>query len=86
MTLVAIMGIEDPLHLGLCGAVITCRCAGVIIKTRARDNVLNARSTASQRGIYTAGSVIMEGHLSTFSQPYRSVPVSSDQRSRQEAV
>jgi len=80
------MNIKDPLHIGVCGAVTTCCCAGVIIKTRTRDNVLNARPTATQHGIYTTGGVIMKGHLSVFSQLYRSVPVSSDQGSRQEEV
>jgi len=34
---------------------------GVTVKTRAKDNVLTARSIATQRGIHTAGGIITEG-------------------------
>lgn len=68
LTLIAITGIEDPLRPGVRDAVATCRKAGVTVKMCTGDNVLTARSIATQCGIYTAGGIIMEGpvfrHLS----------------------
>ena len=61
MTLVAITGIEDPLRPGVRDAVASCRHAGVTVKMCTGDNVLTARSIATQCGIYTAGGIIMEG-------------------------
>ena len=61
MTLVAITGIEDPLRPGVREAVATCHHAGVTVKMCTGDNVLTARSIATQCGIYTAGGIIMEG-------------------------
>jgi len=58
MTLVAITGTKDPLCIGVREAVATYHHMGVTIKTRARDNVLTARSIATQCGIYTAGGII----------------------------
>jgi len=61
LTLVGIVGIEDPLRLGVREAVTDCAHAGVTIKMCTGDNVLTARSIASQCGIYTPGGIIMEG-------------------------
>ena len=61
MILVAITGIEDPLRLGVHDAVASCHQAGITIKMRTRNNVLAACSIATQRGIYTAGSITMDG-------------------------
>lgn len=61
MILVAITGIEDPLRDGVHEAVAACRHAGVTVKMCTGDNVLTARSIATQCGIYTAGGIIMEG-------------------------
>jgi len=61
LTLIAITGIEDPLRPGVREAVATCHKAGVTIKMCTGDNVLTARSIATQCGIYTAGGIIMEG-------------------------
>jgi Ca2+-transporting ATPase len=61
LTLVAITGIEDPLRPGVAEAVEMCRKAGVSVKMCTGDNVLTARSIASQCGIYTPGGIIMEG-------------------------
>ncbi|KAJ1307270.1 hypothetical protein OPQ81_001382 [Rhizoctonia solani] len=61
LTLVAITGIEDPLRPGVKEAVAKCHGAGVTIKMCTGDNVLTARSIASQCGIFTAGGIIMEG-------------------------
>ena len=61
MTLLAITGIEDPLRPGVKDAVENCAKAGVQVKMCTGDNVLTARSIATQCGIYTAGGIIMEG-------------------------
>jgi len=61
LTLVGIVGIEDPLRPGVRDAVTDCAHAGVTIKMCTGDNALTARSIASQCGIYTAGGIIMEG-------------------------
>ncbi|KZT57691.1 Ca-transporting ATPase [Calocera cornea HHB12733] len=68
LTLIAITGIEDPLREGVKDAVEQCHKAGVDVKMCTGDNILTARSIASQCGIFTAGGIIMEGprfrHLS----------------------
>ncbi|KDQ57233.1 hypothetical protein JAAARDRAFT_35849 [Jaapia argillacea MUCL 33604] len=61
LTLIGIVGIEDPLRDGVREAVASCHRAGVTVKMCTGDNVLTARSIAIQCGIYTAGGVIMEG-------------------------
>jgi len=58
---VAITGIEDPLRPTVREAVAECHKASVTIKVYTRDNILTARSIATQCGIYTAGGIIMEG-------------------------
>ena len=61
MVLIGITGIEDPLRPGVRDAVAQCLKAGVAVKMCTGDNVLTARSIATQCGIYTAGGIIMEG-------------------------
>lgn len=61
LTLVAIAGLEDPLRDGVREAVSKCHRAGVTVKMCTGDNVLTARSIASQCGIFTKGGIIMEG-------------------------
>ncbi len=61
MTLIAITGIEDPLRPGVKEAVADCTKAGVQVKMCTGDNVLTARSIATQCGIFTPGGIIMEG-------------------------
>ena len=60
MTLVAIIGIEDPLRPDIRDAVTECRKAGVIVKICTGDNIQIARSIATQCGIYTGG-IVMDG-------------------------
>lgn len=71
MTLIAITGIEDPLRPGVREAVEKCQLAGVAVKMCTGDNVLTARSIASQCGIFTAGGVVMEGPLFRKVRTYR---------------
>ncbi|KAJ1022466.1 hypothetical protein NDA16_003455 [Ustilago loliicola] len=61
LTLVAIAAIEDPLRPGVTEAVEACRRAGVQVKMCTGDNVLTAKSIATQCGIYTPGGIVMEG-------------------------
>ena len=61
LTLIGIIGIEDPLREGVREAVAKCKSAGVRVTMCTGDNVLTARSIALQCNIYTAGGIIMEG-------------------------
>lgn len=61
LTLIGIIGIEDPLRQGVREAVADCHKAGVAVKMCTGDNVLTARSIALQCGIFTPGGIIMEG-------------------------
>ncbi|KAJ7034956.1 Ca-transporting ATPase [Mycena alexandri] len=61
LTLIGIVGIEDPLRPGVKEAVKKCQLAGVAVKMCTGDNVLTARSIALQCGIFSTGGVIMEG-------------------------
>ncbi|KWU41530.1 putative calcium-transporting ATPase [Rhodotorula sp. JG-1b] len=61
LTLIGVTAIEDPLREGVAQAVATCQGAGVMVKMCTGDNVLTARSIATQCGIFTKGGIIMEG-------------------------
>lgn len=61
LVLIGITGIEDPLRDGVRDAVSKCHQAGVTVKMCTGDNVLTARSIATQCGIFTKGGIIMEG-------------------------
>jgi Ca2+-transporting ATPase len=61
LVLIGITGIEDPLRDGVREAVAKCHRAGVTVKMCTGDNVLTARSIATQCGIFTKGGIIMEG-------------------------
>ncbi|KAF9971825.1 hypothetical protein BGZ73_005136 [Actinomortierella ambigua] len=61
MTLVGVVGIEDPLRDGVPEAVLSCQRAGVFVRMVTGDNILTAKSIATQCGIYTQGGIIMEG-------------------------
>lgn len=70
LTLVGIVGIEDPLRDGVREAVQKCQNAGVFIRMVTGDNILTAKSIATQCGIYTPGGLIMEGpKFRSLSQP-----------------
>ncbi|KAF9420076.1 hypothetical protein BGZ94_009223 [Podila epigama] len=61
LTLVGVVGIEDPLRDGVPEAVLACQRAGVFVRMVTGDNILTAKSIATQCGIYTQGGLIMEG-------------------------
>jgi P-type Ca2+ transporter type 2C len=60
ITLIAIVGIEDPLREGVRNAVAACIDAGVTVRMVTGDNVVTAKSIATQCGIFTDG-LILEG-------------------------
>nr|CAG8461010.1 11108_t:CDS:2 [Entrophospora candida] len=62
ITLVGIMGIKDPLRSGAREAVLDCKKAGVRVCMVTGDNLLTAKSIASQCDIYNDGKV-MEGPM-----------------------
>lgn len=68
LTLIGIVGIEDPLRPGVKEAVKACQKAGVFVRMVTGDNVITAKSIAKQCEIYTSGGLVMEGptfrHLS----------------------
>ncbi|GMK59452.1 hypothetical protein CspeluHIS016_0800580 [Cutaneotrichosporon spelunceum] len=61
LTLISVVGIEDPLRPGVQQAVAECQGASVAVKMCTGDNVLTARSISRQCGIFTPGGIIMEG-------------------------
>ncbi|KAI7898533.1 PMCA-type calcium-translocating P-type ATPase [Cokeromyces recurvatus] len=61
LTLIGIVGIEDPLRPGVKEAVKACQRAGVFVRMVTGDNAVTAKSIAKQCGIYTAGGIVMEG-------------------------
>ncbi|GAN06192.1 calcium-translocating p-type atpase [Mucor ambiguus] len=61
LTLLGIVGIEDPLRSGVTEAVSACQRAGVFVKMVTGDNMMTAKSIARQCGIYSYGSIAMDG-------------------------
>ncbi|KAG2233877.1 hypothetical protein INT48_005218 [Thamnidium elegans] len=61
LTLLGIVGIEDPLREGVTEAVAACQRAGVCVRMVTGDNMLTAKSIARQCGIYVYGSITMDG-------------------------
>ena len=61
LAFLALTAIEDPLRYGVSEAVRSCGKAGVQVKMCTGDNLITARSIASQCGIYTSGGIVMEG-------------------------
>lgn len=61
MVLLGIVGIQDPLRVGVTEAVKKCQKAGVIVRMVTGDNLITARAIATECGIFTAGGIIMEG-------------------------
>lgn len=63
MTFLGIVGIQDPLRDGVEVAVQRCQDAGVVVRMVTGDNMVTARSIATECGIYdaAAGHAVMEG-------------------------
>ena len=61
MVFLGIMGIQDPLRVGVADAVRACQKAGVCVRMVTGDNVLTAKAIAQECGIYTPEGIVMEG-------------------------
>ncbi|OJD30978.1 calcium-translocating p-type atpase [Diplodia corticola] len=60
MTLLGVVGIQDPIRPGVPEAVARCQHAGVCVRMVTGDNVVTAKAIATDCGIYTDG-LVMEG-------------------------
>ncbi|WBW72681.1 calcium transporting P-type ATPase P2 type, Pmc1 [Schizosaccharomyces osmophilus] len=61
MTFLSFFGIMDPLRPDIPVAVKVCQGAGVVIRMVTGDNIVTAKSIASQCGIITEDGITMEG-------------------------
>ncbi|XP_057748960.1 calcium-transporting ATPase 4, plasma membrane-type-like [Arachis stenosperma] len=60
-TLIAIVGIKDPVRPGVRKAVQTCLAAGITVRMVTGDNINTARAIAKECAILTEGGVAVEG-------------------------
>ncbi|KAJ5865733.1 hypothetical protein N7534_000286 [Penicillium rubens] len=60
MSLLGVVGIQDPIRPGVPEAVAKCHHAGVVVRMVTGDNMVTAKAIATDCGIYTDG-VVMEG-------------------------
>ncbi|KAK1278533.1 putative calcium-transporting ATPase 4, plasma membrane-type [Acorus gramineus] len=60
-TLVAIVGIKDPVRRGVKEAVQTCRAAGITVRMVTGDNIYTAKAIARECGILTDDGLAIEG-------------------------
>ena len=61
MTLLSVVGIQDPLREGVSKAVKQCQLAGVKVRMVTGDNVMTATAIAIQCGIKTEHGLVLEG-------------------------
>jgi P-type Ca2+ transporter type 2C len=61
LTLVAIVGIKDPVRKEVPDAVRTCQRAGITVRMVTGDNINTAKHIARECGILTEGGVALEG-------------------------
>lgn len=61
MTLVGIVGIQDPLRPGVSHAVKRCQDAGIVVRMVTGDNAVTAQAMATECGIKTEAGIVMEG-------------------------
>ncbi|CAN6483782.1 unnamed protein product [Victoria cruziana] len=60
-TLIAIVGIKDPVRPGVKEAVETCRLAGITVRMVTGDNINTAKAIARECGILTDDGLAIEG-------------------------
>lgn len=60
-TLIAVVGIKDPLRPGVKDAVETCLAAGITVRMVTGDNINTAKAIAKECGILTEGGLAIEG-------------------------
>lgn len=61
LTLLCIVGIEDPVRPEVPEAIKVCQQAGITVRMVTGDNVITALSIASKCGIYKPGHLVLEG-------------------------
>lgn len=61
MTLLAVIGIQDPLRDGVAKAVKQCQDAGIKVRMVTGDNVTTASAIAQECGIKTPDGLVLEG-------------------------
>ncbi|KAI8098698.1 PMCA-type calcium-translocating P-type ATPase [Halteromyces radiatus] len=61
LTMLGVVGIEDPLRPGVKQAVMDCQNAGVCVRMVTGDNMMTAKSIARKCGIYRYGDLAMDG-------------------------
>ncbi|GER25844.1 calcium ATPase [Striga asiatica] len=60
-TLIAVVGIKDPVRPGVKEAVKTCLAAGIIVRMVTGDNINTAKAIARECGILTGDDLAVEG-------------------------
>ncbi|KAK9987374.1 hypothetical protein SO802_032325 [Lithocarpus litseifolius] len=60
-TLIAVVGIKDPVRSGVKEAVLTCLAAGITVCMVTEDNIYTAKAIARECGILTKDGVAIEG-------------------------
>ncbi|GAB4843883.1 Alpha carbonic anhydrase 4, variant 2 [Ancistrocladus abbreviatus] len=60
-TLIAVVGIKDPVRPGVKNAVQTCLAAGITVRMVTGDNINTATAIARECGILTEGGIAIEG-------------------------
>ncbi|KAL8147308.1 hypothetical protein AgCh_004862 [Apium graveolens] len=60
-TLIAVVGIKDPIRPGVRDAVRTCLAAGITVRMVTGDNINTAKAIARECGILTEGGLAIEG-------------------------
>ncbi|KAF3635625.1 putative calcium-transporting ATPase 4, plasma membrane-type [Capsicum annuum] len=60
-TLIAVVGIKDPVRPGVRNAVKTCLAAGITVRMVTGDNIKTAKAIAKECGILTADGLAIEG-------------------------
>jgi Ca2+-transporting ATPase len=61
LTLLGIVGIEDPLRAPVVDSIRDCKRAGIFVRMITGDNILTAKKIAEDCGILTPGGIAMEG-------------------------
>ncbi|XP_030967268.1 calcium-transporting ATPase 4, plasma membrane-type-like [Quercus lobata] len=60
-TLISVIGIKDPVRLGVREAVETCLAAGITVRMVTGDNINTAKAIAKECGILTEDGIAIEG-------------------------
>ncbi|KAF0921980.1 hypothetical protein E2562_020665, partial [Oryza meyeriana var. granulata] len=60
-TFIGIVGIKDPVRLGVRQSVATCRSAGISVRMITGDNIDTAKAIARECGILTKDGIAIEG-------------------------